>query len=581
MLIHKKTFTLVALGLGLLIQTTINAIATRIDIRSQSENAARDLAGLTPHIHVPLNGYHGTIAITTGYSRSYDPTQMTRALFGSDACSGSTITIKGSEVNGRDNEHDWIAENFYLSNNFVSELSLKPRIEQSITDVNLFFGFNNLCDGLFVRVHAPVVWTKWNLNMQEKITNEGSTAGWLNTTPFNTINASKLLKSFTEYACQELVPTPVYSTTPGTIRTAYPLTVAKMCHCPAKKAALSDIQTDIGWDYMRNNYHVGFFGRIVAPTGTCPNGEYLFEPIIGNGKHWELGGGITSHVQLWKDPVHKHTLNMHIDANITHLFNKRQQRVFDLKGFGPLSRYLLVEKINEPVATLNVSPAANLTYRTVNVSAALQTDVVAMFSYLREFLSVDFGYNFWARTCEKFSGVENCSCCDSFCEDRSVKNSSTKNCSVGDCSVEDQEAYKRSACIRANRGRSADGCSARNCSVSDCSNNICSRGLATELDARQWRVVHGNETIHDLGTTAEVILKESNIDYNSARTRGLSHKVFTNIAYNWLDNGTWVPYIGVGAELELGQHNDCKPSTCCQNSAVSQWSVWAKGGVSF
>ena len=528
MLVHKKTFKLVALGFNLLIQTTLNAVATRLDIRSQSENAARDAAGLTPHLHVPLNGYHGTIAITTGYSRSCDPTQITRALFGSDACSGTTITIKGSEVNGRNNEHDWIAENFYLSNNFVSELSLKPRIEQSVTDVNLFFGFNNLLDGLFVRMHAPVVWTKWNLNMQEKITNEGSTAGWLNTTPFNTINASKLLKSFTEYACQELVPTPIYSTTPGNIRTAYPLTVAKMCPCPAKKAALSDIQTDIGWDYMRNTYHIGFFGRIIAPTGTRPNGEYLFEPIIGNGKHWELGGGITSHVELWKDPVHKHTFGLSIDANMTHLFETRQQRVFDLKSFGPLSRYLLVEKINEPVATLNVSPAANLTYRTVNVSAALQTDVVAMFSYVREFLSVDFGYNFWARTCEKFSG-----------------------------------------------------CSANGCSVDDCSVDSCSLGLATELDARQWRVVHGNETIHDLGTTAEVILKESNIDYNGARTRGLSHKVFTNIAYNWLDNGTWVPYLGVGAELELGQHGDCKPSTCCHNVALSQWSVWAKGGVSF
>jgi hypothetical protein len=533
MQVHKNTFKLVALGLSLLIQTTFCSVATRIDIRSQSENLARDTAGLTQHIHVPLNGYHGTLAITTGYSRSCDPESITRAFFSSDACSGKTITIKGSEVNGRDDEHDWVAENFYLANNFVSEISLKPRIEQSITDVNLFFGFNNVIDGLFVRVHAPVVWTKWNLNMCEKITTRGTTSGWLNTPPFTTANTTKLLSSFTEYACQELVPTPVYSTTPGNIRTAYPLTVAKMCPCPAKKAALSDIQADIGWDYMRNSYHVGFFGRVVAPTGTQPNGEYLFEPIIGNGKHWELGGGITSHLQLWKDPVRKYTLDMHINANITHLFNSRQQRVFDLKGFGPLSRYLLVEKINEPVATLNVSPAANLTCRTVNVSAAIQADAVVMFSYAREFLTVDFGYDFWTRTCEKLS----------------------------DCSV--------------------DGCSADGCSADGCLVDSCSLGLATELDARQWRVIHGNETIHDLGTTAEVILNESNIDYNGARTRGLSHKVFSNIAYNWLDNGTWVPYLGVGAEIELGQHGDCKPSACCHDVAVSQWSVWAKGGVSF
>jgi hypothetical protein len=273
---------------------------------------------------------------------------------------------------------------------------------------------------------------------------------------------------------------------------------------------------------MRDTYHVGIFARIVSPTGTCPTGEYLFEPTIGNGKHWELGGGITSHVQLWDNPARKHRLGLYIDATLTHLFNAQQQRVFDLKGFGPLSRYLLVEKINTPIATINVSPAANLTYHTVNVRAAVQTDSVAMLSYLREFFALDVGYNFWARSCEKITCTSSCS-----------------------------------------------------------PDTSCNLGLTNELANVEWRVVHGNETISDLGTSASVALTDESIDYAAARTRGLSHKVFTNLSYNWLDNGTWVPYVGAGAEIELGQRNVSALPDCCHNVAISQWSVWAKGGVSF
>jgi len=524
MFFYKQTINLATLSLFLLIHPTLNGLATRLDIRSQSENGARDLAGLTQHIHVPLYGYHGTITITPHYSRSYNSNSITRTFFGCDTDRENTITIKGSNIAGRDSNHDWIAENFYLSDSFASTLSFQPRIEQSITDFNLYFGFNNFYEGLFVRIHAPVVWTKWDLHMHEKVTTAGTTNGWLNTPPFTAVNTSKLLGSFTEYACQELVPTPIYSASAGGIRTAYPLNSAKMCLCPTKKTALSDIQTDIGWDYVRNTYHVGIFGRIVAPTGTRPQGKYLFEPTIGNGKHWELGGGITSHIQLWQDSVRKHTLGLYMNANMAHLCTTRQKRVFDLKGYGPLSRYLLVKKIHSPVATLTVSPAANLTYRTVKVSAAVQTDIVAMLSYLREFITCDFGYNFWARSCEKINCIPECS-------------------------------------------------------------TSCSLDLAAELDTRQWRIIHGNETIHSLGSTSPVLLTEADIDYANARTYGVSHKFFINVAYNWLDNGTWVPYIGAGAEVEFSKHDSYKSadcaSICCQNSAISQWSVWTKGGISF
>jgi len=46
--------------------------------------------------------------------------------------------------------------------------------------------------------------------------------------------------------------------------------------------------------------HIGVSFYAAAPTGNRPLGAFLFEPIIGNGKHWEVGAGLTSHTNIWK-----------------------------------------------------------------------------------------------------------------------------------------------------------------------------------------------------------------------------------------------------------------------------------------
>ena len=92
-------------------------------------------------------------------------------------------------------------------------------------------------------------------------------------------------------------------------------------------------------------------------------------------------------------------------------------------------------------------------------------------------------------------------------------------------------------------------------------------------------------------------------DINMSRTRGLSHTLFTNIAWQFNVCDSWEPYFGLGAAFEIGKtscsnccdssmccvgccDNRCTPGTnsCCNSCidcAVSQWSVWLKGGVAF
>jgi len=170
----------------------------------------------------------------------------------------------------------------------------------------------------------------------------------------------------------------------------------------------------VGWNFLAcDDYHVGIYARGVAPTGSRPKGCWIFEPVVGNGKHWEAGGGLSAHwTGSYKDGTD--TLSFYIDANITHLFKTRQCRTFDLCG-KPLSRYMLAAKMTAEVHdlqnALEQSPAyqfadefssvANLSTINVDVSAAVQGDLVFKFAFSHRNFELDAGYEFWGRSCEK------------------------------------------------------------------------------------------------------------------------------------------------------------------------------------
>jgi len=329
-------------------------------------------------------------------------------------------------------------------------------------------------------------------------------------------------------------PTPVYF---------QGLHYAKICPCAQSRTGLSDIQADLGWNFTRERYHIGAFARVAMPTGNRPQGEYLFEPMIGNGKQWEFGGGITSHVVLWDWQEQNRTANFFCDANVTHMFSARQRRVFDLCKNGPLSRYMLAWKdttVSGITSLVDIAPVANLTRCTVNVSSAVQVDVVALLNYFHNNFTLDFGYNFWLRSCEKIK-CASCDCCNSSCQ---------------------------------------------------------------ELDGKTWKTISSG-TIHELPNIASIInsndyyaIGQGDLNTNGARTRGVSHKVFTHFAFNFFDYfDRAIPFLGFGAELEFGASNNVEKSCCCnsdtqncciactkqccRSSALSQWGIWAKGGLSF
>jgi hypothetical protein len=109
---------------------------------------------------------------------------------------------------------------------------------------------------------------------------------------------------------------------------------------------LADIPIMIGYDFCKSDAnHLGMYLKFVIPTGTKIDQsllQYVLNPIIGNGRHFELGLGISAHMNVWA--CDSYSFGIFSDGYIDYMFGTSQTRTFDLKN-QPMSRYTLVYEL--------------------------------------------------------------------------------------------------------------------------------------------------------------------------------------------------------------------------------------------
>jgi len=606
--------------------------------RSESVHAERELVGWQQQINLfDECDTYGSFSIMLGYDRSFRPERIAQALFCdallTDCCDSkcSTMKVQGSQVDGRDSKA-LLADYFGLATDFESTITLEPRVDNIFVDFNLYVGLDEWWEGGFFRIHAPVVSTRSRLNFCEKDITVGANnhpVGYFNNAvvgaqaPIYGIAQADLLQSFEDYVTNGKAPNL------GSDVTFNPLTKAKWAKCPDRETKLSDIQAVLGWNFwMDECYHVGLGIRAAAPTGTRPEGCYLFEPVVGNGHHWELGAQFTSHWSVWQDDCDADAFTIYLDANITHLFKTKQCRTFDLCG-KPLSRYMLAEKLGTPVEDLyaavdpvampnaqfknEFTPVANITTIPVDVSAAVQGDLALKFAYTHCNFEFDLGYNLWARSCEKICPRCDCS---PFVEntwalkgDAFVYGFAQTQGEIDSALASALSATESKATIFAGTNVPAD--------KADWYTNIAvdAKQAAVRDDAGAVPLYTSTGTLAgDAVFTSyqPIFITADDMDIQGAKTRGISNTIFGHMNYVWNDCECWTPYLGIGAEVEFGKMDDkcccdsssccttsscstscttscntnccstdCCDSSCCHDVAVSRWGVWVKGGISF
>jgi hypothetical protein len=657
--------------------TTICSVTPFFFARSQSVDIADELAGWTQHVNLfGMDRFYGTMAIKPKYTQSFDSKAIARSLFGVNNCNskcGTSLNISGSCVGTR-GATDLLADYFYLPSNFQSTISFKPQIRNIMGDFNFYFGFDECVDGLFLRVHFPVVNVRYKLGFRETITNagtEGYPAGYF---ACDAIPTTDLLTSFASYASGAAPAAFANSDEAGTAPITFTgLQYAKIENCHKSKTGVADLRVILGYNFVNcEDYHLGVGIIAAAPTGNRPRAVRLFEPIVGNGHHWELGAHITSHAMLWRSCDEDQTLGLYVDANITHMFKAKQRRTFDLCG-KPLSRYMLATTfapvttegtttdlsgstvpgtvapgcVDQPVVSATsifnntYTPVANFSTQDVKVSVGVQGDVAAQLTYTHCNFAWDLGYNFWGTSCEKIS--RRCGPCP-------TKTSCSTKCGTPSTVVPftaNTFALKGDAmmfgfttigtvttpvCIPLSATETSD-CSA---DITGGSNfgftsggpcvGVTNPGFQNpNIDNAQFAYIGEagglsancvNSTPAEAGTDVDqtrtsiqpLFLTTSSFAVKGSK--GLSNKVYTNLSYQWLDNECWIPYIGIGGFAEFGAKSSCKTNcnttgafpactatgtsttgcntscntncgTKCVRSALSQWGVWAKLGVSF
>ncbi|MCL5876074.1 MAG: hypothetical protein M1114_06400 [Candidatus Dependentiae bacterium] len=399
--------------------------ANDIRIRSQSVDTARELAGWTNHVNLyNVCDTYGTFAITPEYTQSFNSRQIARSLFGSaiiqnESCDStcdsntdkfSSFRVSGSQAAGRQ-AGDLLADYFGLPLDYESVVNVRPVIENFLVDFDLFVGLDKCLEGLWVRIHAPVVYAKWKLRMEEDQVNKGTVGYPIGYFAPVAIPASALNTSFVSYLQGNAPDLSSYGVTLDPLQNGIfkngVVSSTDTCSTITGKqhtTRLSDIRFAIGQNFWQcEDYHIGAGLLIAAPTGSKVNDKYIFRPFVGNGHHWEFGAKITSHYTLWRGCDDDKSLGLYIDADVTTLLSTRQFRVFDICGAGDNSKYMLAEQMTDQVTNnlatsvpngqtpiiTNVlyqfanklTPVANFAAQNVKVNQDLQLDLTAMFNY--------------------------------------------------------------------------------------------------------------------------------------------------------------------------------------------------------
>ncbi|HRN77916.1 MAG TPA: hypothetical protein PLU71_01640 [Candidatus Dependentiae bacterium] len=560
-------------------------------MRSQGVNAPRHMVGMVPHVFLlDHNTFYFDFAITPEYSRTFDPKNINACLFGCKTdC--KIITISGSQVADRA-ATDWLADYFYLPTDFQSTIRFKPVIDNFIVDLQWFFGLDQCIKGLYFELFAPVVHSRWDLNFCEQVINPGTNdyePGYFNGN-FDGIGRQELLNNFSEYACGlSIIPTTTLQ--PVVFQS---LDKARIKHKKSIRTRFADVRANLGWNALLNEKgRLGLYVQVAAPTGNKPEGDVFFESIVGNAYHWEIGAGIGGQYVGYHNEETDATCGVYFNLTLTHLMEKKQTRTFDLQD-KPFSRYMLAQKMTSDVEDLKggplaasavvpsyqfdnqMAPLANLTTMEVESKINLQTDLTIMLNHTHGDWSYDLGYNFWYRGCETIKRIVEC-------EPLHLGTWALK----GDAHVFGFRRDDNNAVALSATENNATITNGTNGSTPSTNPNIDNPQLAFADDDTQLDTTINSNT--QINTSINPILISAD-DIALISARAHSSKIFFHISHSWNKRTGWIPFFGLGGEVEFGHTGDndaCKSNcvgsctTTCLNCSVSQWGIWAKGGIAF
>lgn len=460
--------------------------------RSRGCNSADWMVGW-PHLinRCDEECVYGALAVKPEWTRSFNRDEIGQFMFfnGTNVMTFGPAGAPGVDIFSR---------NFFLNDDFVGTIQAQPRVENFVADFQFYLGLDEWVEGLYFTIHAPINWTQWNMNLTESPGTQGTdiAANILgNTTP----QASPLNSIIAAWDGQTL--------STGTFPDLKQKMQTGRVNGKQSTTRIADIDVALGYNFVCNE--CGYFGinaRAQFPTGNRPDSIFFFEPMVGNGKHFGLGAGLIGHYQFWNNC--DSSFSMYLEADFYHLFGAKQTRLFDLKVSTDAqdtlenqrigSRYLLFKRFNAGTFEGEVVFGTNILALNCKVKNNLLADVSLMFDYTRCHYNIDIGYNFWARTKDKISQL-----------DQIVPNT-----------------Y-----------------------------GVQGNALTTDNSTASRTTISG-QFADDIEAIPVTITNDDLSIVSATDPTALSHKLFANVNYIW-EICDYIPFVGIGGEVEFsGKQNN-------------------------
>ena len=172
---------------------------------------------------------------------------------------------------------------------------------------------------------------------------------------------------------------------------------------PKKKlASFAEIDFKFGTNLLNRDYfQIGLYSMFVMPLQKGVKQEFVFNPFIGNNRHFGYGTGVTFKLPLLCDTECQLFSFFAYLENI-YFFRNTQRRTLDLID-KPWSRYLL---LNSKEGAVNV-PAVNIFTRRVRTRPYNMLDLLTGFDWEVGNVQVEIAYGLWARGREQLE-LEDC-----------------------------------------------------------------------------------------------------------------------------------------------------------------------------
>ncbi len=342
-------------------------------------------------------GILGALQVVPFYSKStntaemarffmpFGKTQISAGEFGSQAVADGSVDVMANYFGVLSRPP---SEVFTDSGLAIEDLTFQSTVQ--FKPVQTVFGLGlsyyqqvtgDLTKGTFVALSAPIMRIQNDMGLSETILNKGGGQLGPDVAPGWAANMTEALSGHTVFGSKKF-------------------NYGKVSPCALSKWGLADIEVWFGYENRecptcRRNWWAGIY----IPTGNRPEGEYMFEPIVGNNKHFgALFGGTYKHL-IWTNNDDKE-LWMNFNSQTRYLFTNKQRRSMDLidKQWG---RYLWVfSNKNHTHVPENLQPGINYLTFDVNVSPRSALNINNAMVYTCRGFRAEGGLNSYARQSE-------------------------------------------------------------------------------------------------------------------------------------------------------------------------------------